>query len=531
MTKRPSFLAHPLIGPSLLLLLLALVSILSRPLTPIDETRYLGVAWEMWQKNEYLVLFKNGAPYSHKPPLLFWLYNLGWAITGISEWWPRMVSPLFSCGALWITLSISRQLWPGDRNTGQQALWILSSSLLWMLFSTSAMFDVMLTFFVLMGIRGLLVAANASMLRGFAWLGVAIGFGVLAKGPVILLHLLPVALLAPWWKPGLPGKKWYGGIFLAILGGAAIALTWAIPAAIQGGEEYRRMIFWGQTANRMVDSFAHKRAIWWYLPLLPILLFPWITWSGLWRGLFAQAQQRLDSGLRLCLAWLVPTFIFFSLLSGKQVHYLVPLIPAFALLAARLSKQARPGGVWLPGLLVAAAGIAMLYFSQARVLPGMLKVWEPLPWWPGAGLLAVTIVSLGLGRNPERQTRALVVMGAALYISILALTAGNLRQRFDVHPIAIEIRKLQDQGVPVANNGIYHDQFHFAGRLDKTIDELNEPTDMGVWFARHPDGVVILYTSGVAAQTALFAQPYIGEHALLVNFHQAQALGLIKEDQ
>ncbi len=115
------------------------------------------------------------------------------------------------------------------------------------------MFDVMLTFFVLLGICGLLIAADGARRRGFFWFGLAIGFGVLAKGPVILLHLLPVALLAPWWKPGLPLKKWYPGILLGVLGGTAIALAWAIPAAIQGGEEYRRMIFWGQTANRMVN--------------------------------------------------------------------------------------------------------------------------------------------------------------------------------------------------------------------------------------------------------------------------------------
>jgi 4-amino-4-deoxy-L-arabinose transferase-like glycosyltransferase len=128
---------HPLLGPALLLAVLAAVAIPLRPLTPIDETRYISVAWEMWLRGDYLVMVKNGEPYSHKPPLLFWIYNLGWAITGVNEWWPRLVSPLFSLGSLALTLSIGRRLWPENPDVSRQAVWILAASLLWMLFSAA----------------------------------------------------------------------------------------------------------------------------------------------------------------------------------------------------------------------------------------------------------------------------------------------------------------------------------------------------------------------------------------------------------
>ena len=52
----------------------------------------------------------------------------------------------------------------------------------------------------------------------------------------------------------------------------AIALAWAIPAGISGGEAYRNAIFWGQSAGRVVDSFAHKKPIYWYLAILPPML-------------------------------------------------------------------------------------------------------------------------------------------------------------------------------------------------------------------------------------------------------------------
>ncbi|MCK4939669.1 MAG: hypothetical protein KAR80_05190, partial [Rhodospirillaceae bacterium] len=65
---------------ALLWLVLVVGAIIMRPVLPIDETRYLSVAWEMHTSGSYLVPHLNGELYSHKPPLLFWLINAGWAI-------------------------------------------------------------------------------------------------------------------------------------------------------------------------------------------------------------------------------------------------------------------------------------------------------------------------------------------------------------------------------------------------------------------------------------------------------------------
>jgi 4-amino-4-deoxy-L-arabinose transferase-like glycosyltransferase len=510
-----------LVGPVLILVLLTLVALVARPLTPIDETRYVSVAWEMWLKDEYLVLFKNGEPYSHKPPLLFWMYNLGWAAFGVNEWWPRLVSPLFSLGGLLLCLSIARSLWPNEPETQRNALWILGAGLLWMVFSTSAMFDVMLAFFVLLGMRGLLIAADQSMKRGFIWLGIAIGFGVLAKGPVILLHLLPAAALAPWWNPGLNWKRWYGAILLAVMGGAAIALAWAIPAAIHGGEEYRDAIFWGQTANRMVDSFAHRRPIWWYLPLLPVLLFPWLIWPGLWQRLAALRREGLDRGLRFCLAWMAPVFVSFSLISGKQIHYLVPLLPAFALVAGQVLARGKTGGLWLPGLLSALMGGVMIYFALAG-LPHQLAIWGNLPWWPGVVVVAVALAAPWLGKPEKLHLPALAILGASLFALVQIYISPGAARSYDVHPMANAIRQLQDRGITVANDGRYHAQFQFAGRLEQPLVQLgsNEVLD---WFGENPTGAAVVYLSRrQKVPDSLFSQPYRGETAVLMTAEQAR---------
>ena len=283
----------------LLLLFLTGVAFVARPMTPIDETRYISVAWEMWLRGDFLVPFKNGAPYSHKPPLMIWLFQAGWAIFGVCEWWPRLVSPLVSALNLLLTIGLARRLWPDRHGVGGPAVLILASSLLWTFFSTAAMFDIILALFTLFGMHGTLMASEGKFRRGFVLLGLAIGLGILTKGPVILVQVLPVALLAPWWRPGLRWLRWFTGIGVAILLGAAIALAWAIPAGFAGGEAYRHAIFWGQTADRMVESFAHKRPLWWYLPLLPVLLMPWLLWPGLWRATRACGRgSRWRTGVR-----------------------------------------------------------------------------------------------------------------------------------------------------------------------------------------------------------------------------------------
>ena len=240
-----------------------------RPLIPVDETRYASVAWEMWFRGDYLVPHLNGETYSHKPPLLFWLMTLSWALIGVNDWSLRLVSPLFALAALFLSAHVARLLWPSRRATESLAPLILLGFFFWTVYSTLTMFDMMLAFFALLGIYSLLKLADKGLsLWRWALLAVAIGGGVLSKGPVILLHVLPVALLAPLWivdkTADFRWRYWYGGLLAAILMGAAIALCWAIPAGIAGGEAYRNAIFLGQTSGRLVKSFAHQLPWWWY---------------------------------------------------------------------------------------------------------------------------------------------------------------------------------------------------------------------------------------------------------------------------
>ena len=509
----------------LLLTALTVVTLLTRPLTPIDETRYVSVAWEMWLRGDFLVPFKNGEPYSHKPPFMFWMFHAGWALFGVNEWWPRLISPLFSAGTLLLTYRFARGLWPQYASLGGQAALILMSTLLWIVFSAATMFDVMLAFWVVMGMHGTLDAANGNR-RGFVVLGIAIGLGVLTKGPVILLNLLPVAVLAPWWNPGLQWVRWFGGILLAVLLGAAIALAWALPAGMAGGEDYRNAIFWGQTANRMVESFAHRRPFWWYLPLLPLLLFPWFTWPGSWQALAQHRKTGLDRGTRFCVAWMLPVFIAFSFISGKQPQYLLPLFPAFALLVARVLAGQSRTQVGLPALLIAALGVVLILAANGRIAAVYKEVAVLPPMWPGVAMLALALAAWLAGRRGVSPQLNLALLGAAALALVQLAAMRSIEPLYDIKPMAQAIKQVQDQGFPVANAAKYHAQYQFLGRLKAPLAEL-QGGELSAWLKTHPDGFVVMYLrDGQNPDTipARHKQTYRGGVAVLVDAQTASSL-------
>ena len=475
----------------------AVASIWLRPLWPVDETRYASVAWEMWLRGDFLVPYVNGEPYSHKPPLLFWLIQLGWASFGVNDWWPRLVAPLCALAAIPLLLKLENLLWNEKQEQTSFSIWVLFGSLLFAGFITLTMFDLLLLLCAMAGMIGVLNLINGKRVAGILWLGAGIGLGVLAKGPVILLHVLPAAVVAPWWAPQLKGRlgRWYLDLFAGVLLGAAIALAWALPAAYFGGEEYRHAILWGQTAGRVSESFAHRAPLWYYLPLLPLIFFPWFVWPRFWIGIFKSDSERERQPQRFLLAWLLLSLIGFSLVSGKQAKYLVPLLPAFALLAghalARVSAAARGWEMLLPvsGFLAAPAFLAYL---RSRPEAMNLPEWAAeIPLWPIAVLALAPLLLMFFSRKETTvQVRALAFAMLAAFAVVGAGVIPAFVPYSDPLPAARHLSALQEAKVPLAHLGKYHAQYNFVGRLRAPIAIL-DPAELRAWVAVHPSGQVI----------------------------------------
>jgi 4-amino-4-deoxy-L-arabinose transferase-like glycosyltransferase len=505
---------------------LVVVGLMSRPLLPVDETRYLSVAWEMWRSGDYLVPRLNGIEYHHKPPLLFWIMTLGWHVFGVSETWARLVAPLFALGSILLTSWLGRLLFPRSPSVAGLAPLLLAGAAFFALFASLTFFDMLVTFFTLLGLAGVWIAANGRTRGGWLLFAVALGLGVLSKGPVQLLNLAAVPLLAPLWVPERPAswRRWYGGLAFAIVLGAAIALAWALPAAIAGGSKFAYMLFVGQTTERVVEAMWHERPWWWYLPLSFALMFPWLWWFEFWRGAMVRGIWR-EPGVRFCLVMIVPVFIAFSAISGKQPHYLLPMIPVVTLLGARLIAAAAESERFVDGRLTRVLPVLLPLFIGAALIalafpPGWLSSVQPAlaPILPlgmtaaisGAVLLVLAAaVLLDRHRAPMLRAATLTVVLAATLIAVEMSASPYLFARYSTAEAAAVLAQAQAANRPIAHIDDYHGQYHFVARLERPIELITED-EAPAWARAHPDGLIVDYRADDPATYA--AQPTFWRH-------------------
>lgn len=484
----------------------AVFGVLARPLLPIDETRYLAVAWEMRMRGDWLVPHLNGAPYSHKPPLLFWLINLVWTVTGVSETAARLIGPAFGVASIWAVSRLAHRLWPEDPGVGGRAAMALAGLGTFALFAGLTMFDAMLTLDVIGGVFAL--AAAGGSWRGWLGLGAALALGALSKGPVVLVHLAPVALAAPLWA-GVTLRRALAGCLLALGAGLALVALWLAPAVLAGGAEYRNAVLWTQSAGRMTGSFAHARPWWFFAASTPALVWPFAWSVPLWRRV-AALDLRGDRGLRLAAIWAGAALVLFSLMSGKQTHYLLPALPAAALVFARATGggapiTARPAALPL-GVLALAAFAAALGFAPGDAA----EVFRPGAVMALFGAGCLGLAALALRARGGTAIAAVGLLTVALANAVFLLGApGRL---YDTTAIGELIAPSDAAGVGVIGKD-YNGEFTFGARLRNPVAVLSSK-EVGAWLAGDPGRALVArldrnHPSGAPrAQVAYRGRPY-----------------------
>ncbi|MBI1986179.1 MAG: hypothetical protein HYS64_05805, partial [Rhodospirillales bacterium] len=196
--------------------------------------------------------------------------------------------------------------------------------------------------------------------------------------------------------------------------------------------------------------------------------------------------------------------LFFSAISGKQFHYLLPELPALALLLAHLlaaeaDAPPRPGDAILPALLVALAGAVVVVLPVAVSTVTALKA--EAPWLDHLAVgWGVALIAAGAAIVAARQLQLAALLSILAAVATVAVVTAHLALKpvlaafYDLRPLAGRLAEWEGRGIALANFGKYHGQYHFLGRLKKPIVVIGvAASDERDFLAAHPTGRIVAY--------------------------------------
>jgi 4-amino-4-deoxy-L-arabinose transferase-like glycosyltransferase len=493
-----------LLALSLLLFFLGLGSL---GLTDRDEGSNAEAAREMVETGDWVSPTLNYQPRFAKPVFIYWLMSGAYTLFGASEFTARLHSALF--GVLLVLMQylfLARLRSPTEGLLG--ALMLLLNVEMVAL-GRMALTDSVLIFFTTLSLYGFWLGLHApspvssppgggrgegegeappgkGRTRHFFWLlYVGMALGTLTKGPVgvavPLLAIVPYLTFTKRW-----GQFWRTGFPLAgLVVFLLLAAPWYAAMYVIHGSAYTASAQ-ADTIGRFLSTIGgHGGTLFFYIP---VLLFGFFPWSGFlifalytalrgWRVAGGERREargeRREGGtdqtssplplvssqpssaeLELFAAiWLIAVFLFFTLSATRLPHYIGPLFPAAAILAASfwhrcLSDPATRGlrpsvhATMVLGYLLgfALAATPALYDSLLDVILKEFPVASQVT--PGFGPVAAgltLVIGSGMvgyfGLSDERRAGAFWAAGATIAI-VLLLAIQIVLPRFNAYFVA-----------------------------------------------------------------------------------------------
>ncbi|HEY6140015.1 MAG TPA: hypothetical protein VI670_19845, partial [Thermoanaerobaculia bacterium] len=188
-------------------------------------------------------------------------------------------------------------------------------------------------------------------MRGAAILAwAAIGLGVITKGPVAIALPLLVAIPYGVIRKRLSAIFPIAGIVVFVL--VIAPWVWAISRAVP---DFLHYVLVTETAQRLATKALKRTGPPWYF--IPYLLGGALPWSFVLLGTRIDRRDRPNLYLLL---WIAIPFLFFSLSQSKRPQYILPLMPAIALLVARTWCASAKRGTRIAAAVLIALGVALI---------------------------------------------------------------------------------------------------------------------------------------------------------------------------
>lgn len=460
-------------APPIQLLLLVLLSGLlfftslgSVGLTDRDEGRNAEAGREMFASGNLVTPTFNGELRVAKPVFVYWLMTISYHVFGVNEFAARTPSALFGVALIVMHyLFLSRLRGPTVGLFGALML-LLNFEMLAL--GRMAITDSVLIFFTTLALYGFWLGLHEPGTgRHWIWVFYAgMALATLTKGPVgfavpLITVLLYLAVTRQWpvfWQRGAPIA---GSLLFLILAG-----PWYTAMFVIHGDAYSSQAKVHTVGRFLAPMEGHGGGWWFYFPVLLLGFYPWSSFLPAalyrayrtWRESRAMVNgrhelhergNRFGSGEELewfAGLWVIGMFIFFSLSSTRLPHYIGPLFPACALLAASFwahglqdsSTRGLRGSIhfmmgigYVLAIGFASAPVLFVKFSGKMVKEFPLAAQFDLGIGPYVGA-AIIMVAMGLigyfGLSDNRRGIAFGVAGGAVasvfLVAILAVVPG-----------------------------------------------------------------------------------------------------------
>jgi 4-amino-4-deoxy-L-arabinose transferase-like glycosyltransferase len=470
-----------------------------------DEPRFTRATVEMVESGKYLVPTFNGQLWPDKPILTYWLMSLPVRVLGPTELACRFWGAVGTTITCLLTFYIAKQLFGAKE--GLWAMVILASSLMVLIIGTSATSDAVTLPFIVAAVA-IFVRSMVSGMRAhhIILMGVALGFGMLTKGPIGVLPI-PVILTTLWLnrktKPGLVRPFCQLGAALTI--GVLIFLAWAIPVNNATGGEFLRIFIGRHVLTRAIKPMEHHGGnILVYLPYyLPVIIVGFFPWTLHLPGAFSATLGGRIGGQYcrpLLIGWVVSIFTIMTLAVTKLPHYILFIWPALALAVAGTTVAAQQSrltardriwlrrGVWFFGPPAIAIALGLMIAPYFFPIAGLR--WSGLA--SGIVLLVMAAVAIYLQRANRMymSVKVLLVGMFALNIPILFGVLPAIEQIKISPPIAQAVKVKTDKEVPLATYKYSEPTLNFY--VGRQIELLRNEDAVATWSRQPKPGVLII---------------------------------------
>jgi dolichol-phosphate mannosyltransferase len=412
----------------------------NQPLLEPDEGRQAEIPREMLARCDFVTPRIQGLPYYEKPPLQYWLTAGVYSLFGVRPWVARLVP----AGAAWLTILLTFG-WAARVLGARQAFLgglILSLSLQFAFLGRTVILDSLLTLCVVTSWFAAHQAIAGASFRWRWWVisAVACGLGILAKGPVALILLIPpvfayqllmtITVAAGSGLNISARASWYA--WVAYLGMTLLVTAPWYLLMVWSDRAYLVHFFWKANVVRFVNAYDHEQPWWFYVPVVFLGTFPWsLLWPALGYFLASRRPQmaaRRSPSVGFCVLLAGWCLLFYSASGCKSPPYVMPaLVPLALLLGSCLDAVIHlpwardyPYLSYARRILPFHAASSLLVFSFIAYLIIAVLGWQAWPIAVGQAVVALVLI-LGWWRIGPRLGPLAAWGSCAAVISVVIL--------------------------------------------------------------------------------------------------------------